>query len=495
MKRYRSAPHRTAPHRAHRLLLAWICLLLALPLLAQTAPIGEAGGKTGAAEEMVPAEELPAPPPMIEPEVLVIRIAMPIHPVAAQILDDAIAEAESARAAALVVELDTPGGLMTSMREMIQGILASDVPVVIYVAPPGAQAASAGFFLLMSSDVAAMAPGTNAGAASPVGGQGEDIEGTMGEKVEQDASAHIRSLAKRSGRNVEAAEKAVTEARSYDADEALELGLIEIISPSLPQLLTDIDGREVERGGEQVALATEGAVIRRLEPTPVQHFLALLAEPNIAYLLLSIGSIGIMVEIYNPGAVFPGVIGAICLILGFFALSVLPVNVAGLALLFLALIFFIAEVKVTSYGLLTVAGVVSLVIGSLMLFRSADPALRVSIEVIATAAVMTIAVVMFLMFQVIRAHRTQVRTGVEGMIHERGRVQSDLAPTGKVFVHGEIWDAVSETPLVRGQPVEVVAVEGMWLRVRPIGSFVPENPGREAAAPPASAPGSSSERA
>lgn len=428
---------------------------------------------------MVPAEEVPAPAPVesqVEPEVVVIRIAMPIHPVAAQILDDAIAEAESARAAALVVELDTPGGLMTSMREMIQGILASDVPVVIYVAPPGAQAASAGFFLLMSSDVAAMAPGTNAGAASPVGGQGEDIEGTMGEKVEQDASAQIRSLAKRSGRNVEAAEKAVTEAASYDADQALELGLIEIVAPSLPRLLAEIDGREVEAGGERVALATEGAVIRRLEPTPVQQFLALLAHPNIAYLLLSIGSIGIMVEIYNPGAIFPGVIGAICLILGFFALSVLPVNVAGLALLLLALIFFIAEVKVTSYGLLTVAGVISLVIGSLMLFRSPDPALRVSIEVIATAAVLTIAVVMFLMFQVIRAHRTQVRTGVEGMIHERGRVQTDLGPTGKVFVHGEIWDAVSETPLVRGQPVEVVAVEGMWLRVRPVGEVAPGAP-------------------
>lgn len=466
-------------------LLGLICLLLALPLLAQT---GDRNGK------MIPAEELPESSETrgeaeaggdgqggeddagsAEPEVVVVRIAMPIHPVSAQILADAVEEAEGGRAAALVVELDTPGGLLTSTREMIQDILATDVPVVVYVAPQGAQAASAGFFLLMASDVAAMAPGTNAGAASPVAGQGQDIEGTLGEKVEQDAAAQIRSLAKRNGRNVELAEAAVTEARSYDAEEAKEKGLVEVIAPSLPRLLAEIDGRTVREGEEESLLATRGAVIRRIEPTPVQRFLALLAEPNIAYLLLSIGSIGIMMEIYNPGAIFPGVIGAICLVLGFFALSVLPVNVAGLALLGLALIFFIAEVKVASYGLLTVAGVICLVIGSLMLFRSPDPALRVSLELIAAAAVTTIVVVLFLMSQVLRAHRTQVRTGIEGLVHERGRARSDLDPVGKVFVHGEIWDAEAETgtPITRGDAVEVVAVQGMWLRVRPLAASRP----------------------
>jgi membrane-bound serine protease (ClpP class) len=480
----KTARHRTDSRSVPFAFLGLICLLLALPLLAQTG---------GQAEEMIPAEDLAASEnaepgdgeggeeeDVVEPEVVVVRIALPIHPVSAQILADAVAEAESARASALVVELDTPGGLLTSTREMIQDILATDVPVVVYVAPQGAQAASAGFFLLMASDVAAMAPGTNAGAASPVGGQGEDIEGTMGEKVEQDASAQIRSLAKRNGRNVELAEAAVTEARSYDAEEALEVGLIEVIAPSLPQLLQELDGRTIRDGEAETRLATRGAAIRRLEPTPVQSFLALLADPNIAYLLLSIGSIGIMVEIYNPGAIFPGVIGAICLVLGFFALSVLPVNVAGLALLGLALIFFIVEVKVTSYGLLTVAGVVSLVIGSLMLFRSPDPALRVSLELIAAAAVTTIVVVLFLMYQVLRAHRTQVRTGIEGMVHERGRAQSDLDPVGKVFVHGEIWDAEAETPVSRGEAVEVVAVQGMWLRVKPLAES-----GRPGASPDA----------
>jgi len=469
--------HRTVARRFPHLLLAWIFLTLALPVLAQVAapptgqegvPAGQEGGLagSGAGTEAGP-----------EPEVLVVRIDTPIHPVAAQILADAIEQAEQERVSALVVEIDTPGGLMTSMREMIRDILATDVPVIGYVAPPGAQAASAGFFILMSTDVAAMAPGTNAGAASPIGGQGEDIGGTLGEKIEQDATAQMRSLAKRNGRNVEAAEKAVTEALSYDAEQAKQLGLIEVIAPTLPKLLARIDGRTIESEGRApVVLATRDAVVRTHEPTWFQDFLALIAEPNIAYGLLSIGSLGLIIELYNPGAIFPGVIGGICLVLGAFALSVLPVNVAGLALLVLAAIFFIAEIKVTSYGLLTAAGVVSLVIGSLMLFKSPDPALRVSLEMVVTAAGTAIVVVLFLMFQVLRAHRAQVRTGIEGMIHERGRAQSDLSPRGKVFVHGEIWDAESEAPALRGEPVEVVAVDGMWLKVRPLASAAPADP-------------------
>lgn len=401
------------------------------------------------------------------PEVVVVAIRTPIHPVAAELLDGALREAESRNAAALVVELDTPGGLMTSMRTMIQSILGSRVPVVVYVAPAGAQAASAGFFLLQSADVAAMAPGTNAGAAAAVGPQGEDIEGTMGEKVEQDARAQIRSLAKRHGRNVELAEAAVTEARSYDAEEALSEGLIDLVAPSLPELLQEIDGRTVpEPGGDEVVLRTAGAVIERVEPTPFQRARGILAKPDIALLLLSIGSLGLMMELYNPGAIFPGVVGAICLILGFYALSILPINAAGLILLGLALVFFIAEVKVTSYGLLTLAGVISLVLGGLMLFDTAEPALRVSVEVLATAAVLATVVVLFLMFQVLRAHRSRVRTGSEGMVTERGRAWNDLRPEGKVFVHGELWDAVAEAPVAKGETVEVTGVDGMTLRVR-----------------------------
>ncbi len=452
----------TTDHSARRRTpFAWLaiaCLGLALPVLAQTgAQSGAQDGTDTGAPKAAAAE----------PEVLVVEIRSPIHPVSAQILEDAITEAESSSAAALVVEIDTPGGLMTSMRDMTRSILSSSVPVVVYVAPSGAQAASAGFFILMSADIAAMAPGTNAGAASPVGPQGKDIEGTLGKKVEQDAAAQIRALAKRNGRNVDLAEEAVTEARSFDAEEALQDHLIDVIAPSLPELLTAIDGRTVkEPAGEAMKLATRGASIRRLEPSAVQRFLGVLATPDIAFLLLSMGSLGLLLELYHPGAIFPGVIGGICLILGFFALSVLPVNAAGLALIGLALIFFIAEIKVTSYGLLTVAGVISLVLGSLMLFRSADPALRVSVQVIVAAAGSAMVVVLFLMFQVLRVHRRQVRTGVEGMVHERGRARTALDPQGKVFIHGELWEAVADAPVAAGEPVEVVAVDGMVLRVR-----------------------------
>lgn len=439
-------------------LLGVLCLLLALPLLAQEAPPEEILEDGGARAETA-----------AESTVVVVPIRTPIHPVSAEVLEAAVRRAEAMNAAAVVVELDTPGGLMTSMRDMIQVVLGSRVPVVIYVSPAGAQAASAGFFLLMAADVAAMAPGTNAGAAAAVTAEGGDIEGTMGEKVEQDSRAQIRSLAKRHGRNVELAEAAITEARSYDADQALEEGLIDVVAPSLPRLLQQIDGRLVrDAAGEEVALGTEGAVIERADPTPFQRTRALLAQPDIALLLLSLGSLGLMVEIYSPGAIFPGVVGAICLVLGFYGLSVLPINAAGLALLALAAIFFVLEVKVTSFGLLTVAGVTCLVLGGLMLFDTADPALRVSAEMLTAASAAAVTVVLFLMYQVVRAHRNPVKAGAEGMTSERGRAWSDLAPSGKVFVHGEIWDAVSDTPVEKGQPVEVVAVDGMTLRVRPL---------------------------
>jgi len=431
--------------------LGIICLLLALPLLAQ----GEGGG------------EAEAPPP--EAPVVVVPIRSAIQPVAAEVLDDAVRRAESEDAAALVVELDTPGGLSTSTRDMIQSMLGSRVPVVVYVSPAGAQAASAGFFLLMAADVAAMAPGTNAGASASVNLGGGDIEGTMAKKVEQDSRAQMRALAKRHGRNVELAEEAVTEARSFDAQEALDDNLIDLISPSLPQLLRDIDGRTVRSvSGDETVLRTADALIIRADPTPFQRARSFLAQPDIVALLFTAAGIGLMIELYNPGAILPGVVGAICGILAFYGLSVLPVNAAGLALLALAAIFFIVEIKVTSYGLLTLAGVTCLILGGLMLFDTAEPALQVSLSVLIPSAVAIVAVVLFLMFQVLRAHRTRVKTGAEGMVTERGRAWTDLAPQGKVFVHGEIWDAVSATPVSKGEAIEVVAVDGMVLEVRPL---------------------------
>jgi membrane-bound serine protease (ClpP class) len=399
--------------------------------------------------------------------VVKVRVDSIIHPVAVEFITESLEEAERREAVAFVIELATPGGLLTSTREIFSAMLGSEIPVIVFVGPSGAQAASAGFFILMAADVAAMAPGTNTGAAHPVAGDGQTIEGVMAEKVEQDAAATIRSLATRNGRNAELAEEAVVESRSFTAEEALENELIDLIAPDVPRLLEEIDGWEVAGiDGGTVVLRTSGAQIEVLEMSAIQKLLATIAHPNIAYILMTLGGLGLYFELSNPGVVLPGVIGAICLILAFFALSVLPVNYAGIALMLLAMIFFIAEIKVTSYGLLTVAGLISLALGSMMLFKSADPAIRVGTDVLVAAVLFTAVVVVSLMTMVVRAHRNQVRTGVEGLVHERGVARSELSPEGKVFVHGELWNAVAESPVEAGEPIEVVAVDGMILRVR-----------------------------
>jgi membrane-bound serine protease (ClpP class) len=410
--------------------------------------------------------------------VVAIKIDSIIHPPAAEFLKESLAEAEDLDAAAFVIELATPGGLLTSTREIFTAMLSSDVPVVVYVSPSGSQAASAGFFILMAADVAAMAPGTNTGAAHPVGGQGEEIEGVMAEKVEEDAAATIRSLADRNHRNLELAESAVLESKSFTAEEALEHGLIDLIAEDLPTLLAEIDGREIQEGEEVVTIETSGALIQRREMSAFQRLLSALAHPNIAYILMTLGGLGLYFELSNPGAVLPGVVGAICLIMAFFALSVLPVNYAGIALILLAMIFFIAEVKVMSYGMLTVGGLISLVLGSLMLFKTADPAIRVGLDVIGAAVLFSTLVVGFMMTMAIRAHRSQVKTGAEGLVSERGLVRSALDPRGKVFVHGEIWNAVSDVPVAVGTDVVVIGVDGLTLRVRPEDA-VAESPEQE----------------
>lgn len=400
---------------------------------------------------------------------LVARLDTIIHPVAAEFVAKAVARADESRAAALVIEIDTPGGLMTSMRDITRALLQAKTPVICYVAPQGAQAASAGFFVLMACDVAAMAPGTNAGAAHPVGGQGEELGKTLGKKIEQDAAAQIRSLAAQHGRNVQLAQAAVVDSRSYTADEALQGKLIEAVAPTLPALLRALDGRQVKKGeGAPVALAVADAAIDEVEMGRVQRFLAVLAHPNVAYLLLALGMLGLYFEIATPGAVLPGVVGAICLVLGFYALSVLPVSYAGVGLLFLAALFFLAEIKVTSYGLLTVAGTLCLVLGSLMLFESPEPALRVSRSIIAGVTASVVVAAVFLMTLVMRTHRRQVSTGAQGLVGERGVAREPLSPAGRVFVHGELWKAVAEGSVAPGTPVEVVGVDGMTLRVRPL---------------------------
>jgi len=417
---------------------------------------------------VVASEEVSPAGPVIH-----IRVDSIIHPVSSEFIRESLEEAERLGAAALVIELSTPGGLMDSTYEITRAILNSDIPVVVYVGPSGARAASAGFFILMSADIAAMAPATRTGAAHPVGGQGEEIEGTLGEKVEQDAAADIRALAARRGRDEKLAESAVVESRSFTEEEALESGLIDLIAIDVRSLLEEIDGREILGPGDEVEVVrTAGAQIEELEMSPIQKLLATIAHPNIAYILMTLGGLGLYFELSNPGAVLPGVIGAICLVLAFFALSVLPVNYAGIALMLLAMLFFVAEIKITSYGMLTIAGLVSLVLGSMMLFKSADPAIRVGTDVIMAVVLFTGVVVAFLMTMVVRAHRQQVRTGMQGMVNELGMAKSELSPRGKVFVHGELWNAICEMsledgPIEAGTPIKVMAVDGMTLRVRP----------------------------
>jgi membrane-bound serine protease (ClpP class) len=463
----RFQPRRPRSPRRPRLVAAGLLLLVGGVLAAQAPAPARPGAESQPAQpaaRRAPAERGVAP--KAPGEVFHLRVKSIIHPVASEFVTEALAEADAAGAAAVVVELDTPGGLMTSMRDIFTAMLGARTPVVVWVAPSGAQAASAGFFILMAADVAAMAPGTNTGAAHPVGGQGEDIPGIMGEKAEQDAAATIRSLAARHGRNAKLAELAVVKSRSFTAQEALAAKLVDVVVPTLPRLLAAIDGRTVVRGETRVRLRTAGAAVRELEMNPFQRVLSALAHPNLALVLLTLGTLGIYFELMHPGAVLPGVVGGICLILAFFALSVLPVDYAGLALILLALLMFIAEIKVTSYGLLTVGGIIALVLGSLMLFDSPEPALRVSIDLIASLAAFAALVVGFLTFMALRVFKRQVRTGAEGLVHEQGTARSPLAPRGKVFVHGEIWEAVAEEPVAAGEPVEVVAVDGLTLKVR-----------------------------
>ncbi|MCU0292665.1 MAG: nodulation protein NfeD, partial [Thermoanaerobaculaceae bacterium] len=383
--------------------------------------------------------------------VVILTLKDSIQPASLRYLERGLETAETSGAALTVIELNTPGGLLTSLREMTTAITSATRPVVVYVTPTGAQAASAGFFLLMAADVAAMAPGTNTGAAHPVGGQGEDLAKTMGEKVTNDAAALVRSLATQRGRDVDAAEKAVRESASYTERESLEKKLIDLVANDRTELLKMLEGRTVKRfDGHEETLTLGAAEVVSVGPSASDKLLSAIAHPNIAYLLLLAGIVGIYFELSHPGAIFPGVLGGISLLLALFALSVLPVNYVGVMLIVLSIGFFIAEVKVTSYGLLTVAGLISFVIGSLMLVDSPIPALRVGLAVVLPAALMVAAIVIFLLTRVLRVHRLVPLTGAEGLAGEEAEVVVAVSPRGKVFVHGEYWEAESASALPVG---------------------------------------------
>lgn len=403
-------------------------------------------------------------------QVAVLKLDDTIQPASRAYLERALGDAVAGGSVLAVVELNTPGGLLSSTRRMTTAITSCAVPVVVYVAPSGAQAASAGFFILQAADVAAMTPGTNAGAAHPVGGKGENLPEDVRKKATNDAAALIRSLAQRRGRNSELAEKAVTESLSFTAREALEKHLVDRVAASRAELYAQLEGTTVHRfDGSEVKLTLKPVSERQLPPTAGERFLSTLANPNVAYLLMALAMIGIYTEVTHPGGVLPGVVGVIALLLGLYSLSVLPVNLAGVALMVVAFLLWVLEVKVTSYGLLTVGGLVSFVLGSLMLFDSPIPDLRVSLKVILPAAVTIAAVVLFLLGKVVAAHRRRPLTGVEGMVGEEGTALSELDPEGKVLVHGEYWDARCDgRSLPAGARVRVLAVEGRHLNVEPV---------------------------
>ncbi len=402
-------------------------------------------------------------------EVLLFRVEDTIQPASQKFIERALAEAEARDVELVVMELDTPGGLLDSTREITSAITTSAIPVVVFVTPAGARAASAGFFILMAADIAAMSPGTNTGAAHPVGGQGENLPEDVREKVTSDASAMIKSFAEQRGRNVDLAIEAVEESSSFTAEQALEDGLVDLVAHNVEDLLEQLASGEVTRfDGTTEVMDLESPVILRVEPTFADRLFSVLANPNIAYLLMALGALGLYVEITHPGGILPGVIGVVFLLLGLYSISVLPISWAGVAMIFVALVLFLLEVKVASYGLLTIGGLICFVLGSLMLFETPIPDMRVSLGVILPTAVVLAAVTSFLLSRVLKTHRLQPMTGVEGMVGKIGTVLADIDPRGKVLVNGEYWDArTSGGAIPAGSSVRVVAVGDKQIDVEP----------------------------
>jgi len=395
-----------------------------------------------------------------------------IHPVTVEFVRGAIERADTANAAILVLTLRTPGGLVDSTRDINTAIIGSKTPVAVFVGPSGGRAASAGFLITIAADIAAMAPGTHIGAAHPVAGDGQKVDETMEKKMVSDVAGYARTLAAQRKRNVELVEQAVTESRSVTEQEALKASpaLIDIIAPDVPALLEQLDGRQITRfDGRTETLRTANATIERVELSWAQRFLSMLAHPQIAYLLLTLGTLGLTIELWNPGSILPGVAGGICLLLAFFAFQVLPVNLAGVALIIFGIILLIFEVKVTSYGLLGAGGVLSLLLGSMMLIDSPLPEMQVGLRLIVPITLAVSGILLFLVRLAVQAQLTRSVTGEVGMIDKLGKALSAIVPggVGSVRTHGEIWTAQSAEPINAGETVRVVGVNGLMLTVRP----------------------------
>ncbi len=400
-------------------------------------------------------------------QVRLAEVEGPIGPVVAEYLVSAMHRATQEGAACLIVQMDTPGGLDASMRTIIKEMLASETPVVVYVAPSGSRAASAGALIAVAAHVAAMAPGTNIGAAHPVG-LGGQIDSTMAGKVTNDAAAYIRSIAEKRGRNVQWAEDAVRKSVSATEQEALKLKVIDLVCPTVSALLDSLDGRRVEVPSGPKVLATKGARVVRMQMGIRERFLATLSDPNIAYILMILGFYGLLFEIYNPGLTLPGIVGSICIVLAFFSFQTLSVNYAGALLILFGVVMLILEVKIVSHGALTIGGIISMALGSTMLFESPEPYMRVSWLVIAPAVLGTAAFILFAVGMGIRAQRLKPVTGLNDMVGKVGKARTAVHENGMVFVVGEYWSARADTSIEVGSEVRITAVNGSVLTVEKV---------------------------
>jgi membrane-bound serine protease (ClpP class) len=406
-------------------------------------------------------------PLVAAPRVIAVNVDGIIHPVTVEIIGRALDLAARENAAAVLLRLNTPGGMVESTREITSKIIASRIPVIAFVTPSGGHAASAGFFLLEAADVAAMAPGTNTGAASPVV-MGQEMEKVMRSKVENDISAWMRSIVEKRGHNVDLAETTIRAAKAFGEREALDGHLIDLVAADERHLLDELEGREIKRfDGRTEVLHTRGAEIAEYQLTIRERIIETIADPNIGFVLLVLGALGVYVEFSSPGLILPGVAGGIMAMLGLSSLAVLPINWIGAGLLLLALTMFVLEAKVASHGVLGIGGTVAMILGALLLIEG-PPELRIHFSTAVAVSLPFAGITMFLVSLVIRARRNKVITGEQGLLSEIGLARTALAPTGKVFVHGEYWDAESSTPVAVGGQVRIVSIDGLKLRVEPL---------------------------
>jgi membrane-bound serine protease (ClpP class) len=407
-------------------------------------------------------------PTATRPRVVVLTLDQMVHQVSAEYLIRGIREANASQADAILLQLDTPGGLSNSMRAIVQAILDSRVPVITYVAPSGGSAASAGLFILLAGDAAAMAPGTTTGAAHPVVIYGVDIGKTMETKIENDAAAYIRSIAEKRGRNSKLAEEGVRQSRSFTEKEALAGGLIDVIAPTPQEVLAKLDGKTIKRVNDTTAtLHLADAVLDVRAMGRRERIFSWIADPNIAFLLGAVGLACMYVEFTHPGLIAPGVVGAVALVLALYAFNLLPINTLGVILILLALVLFALEVKLTSHGALAAGGILAMVIGAMILVDSPWPGARIRLSTALAVTLPLAAITVFLLRLAVMAKRRKAVTGEAGMIDSVGVAQTDLEPTGKILVRGEIWDAHATTRIPKGSHVRVRQIDGLTLEVEP----------------------------